>query len=125
MLCAPIASQMAAIEAVKNGESQIQKMIQEYDRRRRLMVKRLNEISLSCSEPKGAFYTFPSIEVTGMSSEEFTEKLLMEERVAVVSGSAFGQCGEGFVRCSYATSLTNIEEALTRMGRFVQRHREV
>ncbi len=125
MLCAPIASQMAAIEAVKNGESQIERMVQEYDRRRRLIVRGLNEISLSCFEPKGAFFAFPSIEVTGMSSEEFTEKLLMEEKVVVVPGSAFGQCGEGFVRCSYATSLTNIEEALTRMDRFVQRHRKV
>lgn len=125
MLCAPIASQMAAIEAVKNGESQIERMVQEYDRRRRLIVRGLNEIGLSCFEPKGAFFAFPSIEVTGMSSEEFAEKLLMEEKVAVVPGSAFGQCGEGFVRCSYATSLANIEEALTRMGKFVQRHRKV
>jgi aminotransferase len=123
MLCAPIMAQMAAIEAVKNGESEIERMRREYDGRRRLMVKRLNDISLSCLEPKGAFYTFPSIEVSGMSSEEFAEKLLMEEKVAVVPGSAFGQCGEGFIRCCYATSLANIEEALVRMDRFVKKNR--
>ncbi len=122
MLCAPIMAQMAAIEALKNGESDIERMTQEYDRRRRLMVKRLNDIGLSCFEPKGAFYAFPSIEVTGMSSEEFAEKLLLEEKVAVVPGSAFGQCGEGFLRCCYATSLSNIEEALKRMGRFVKKY---
>jgi aminotransferase len=121
MLCAPIMAQMAAIEALKNGESEVERMRREYDGRRRLMVKRLNDIGFSCFEPKGAFYTFPSIEVTGMSSEEFAEKLLMEEKVAVVPGSAFGQCGEGFIRCCYATSLANIEEALARMGRFVKK----
>jgi len=121
MLCAPIASQMAAIEALRNGESEIQGMVREYDKRRRIMLKRLNEIGLTCFEPKGAFYAFPSIEVTGMTSEEFAEKLLIQEKVAVVPGSAFGQCGEGFIRCSYATSLANIEEATRRMGRFVAR----
>jgi aminotransferase len=88
------------------------------------MVKGLNDIGLTCFEPKGAFYAFPSIEATGMSSEEFAEKLLMEEKVAAVPGSAFGQCGEGFLRCCYATSLDNIEEALTRMGRFVNKHKK-
>ena len=122
MLCAPTMAQMAAIEALKNGESEVERMVQEYNRRRRLMVKRLNEIGLSCLEPKGAFYAFPSIRATGMTSEEFAEKLLIEEKVAVVPGSVFGQCGEGFVRCCYATSLTNIEEALARMGKFVNRH---
>jgi len=122
MLCAPIMAQMAAIEALKNGDSDIGRMTQEYDRRRRLMVKRLNDIGLSCFEPKGAFYAFPSIEITGMSSEEFAEKLLLEEKVAAVPGSAFGQCGEGFLRCCYATSLSNIEEALKRMGRFVKKY---
>jgi aminotransferase len=121
MLCAPITSQMAAIEALRNGESEIEGMVREYDKRRRIMLKRLNEIGLTCFEPKGAFYAFPAIEVTGMTSEEFAEKLLIEEKVAVVPGSAFGQCGEGFVRCSYATSLANIEEATHRMGRFVAR----
>ena len=121
MLCAPTIAQMAAIEALKNGESEIERMLQEYDRRRRIMVKRLTEIGLPCFEPKGAFYAFPSIKATGMTSEEFAEKLLIEEKVAVVPGSVFGQHGEGFVRCCYATSLSNIEEALSRMGKFVGR----
>jgi len=120
MLCAPTMSQMAGIEALRSGEDDVAKMVKEYDRRRRFIVKRLNEIGLPCFEPKGAFYAFPSIEATGMSSEEFAERLLMEERVAVVPGSAFGQCGEGFVRCCYATSLANIEEALNRTERFVK-----
>jgi len=121
MLCCPTMAQMAAIEALKRGESEVERMVQEYDRRRRIMLKRLNEIGLPCFESKGAFYAFPSIKTTGMTSEEFAEKLLKEEKVAVVPGSAFGQCGEGFVRCCYATSLANIEEALERMGRFVRR----
>ncbi len=120
MLCVPTMSQMAAIEALRSGEDDVAKMVKEYDSRRRFIVKKLNEIGLPCFEPKGAFYAFPSIEATGMSSEEFAERLLMEERVAVVPGSAFGQCGEGFVRCCYATSLANIEEALKRMERFVK-----
>jgi aminotransferase len=119
MLSAPTTAQMAAIEALRNGESAVEKMVQEYNRRRRLMVKRLNEIGLPCFEPKGAFYAFPSIKATGMNSEEFSEKLLLEENVAVVPGTAFGPYGEGFVRCCYATSLPNIEEALRRMGRFI------
>lgn len=121
MLCCPTMAQMAAIEALKRGESEVERMVQEYDRRRRVMLKRLNEIGLPCFESKGAFYAFPSIKTTGMTSEEFAERLLKEEKVAVVPGSAFGQCGEGFVRCCYATSLANIEEALERMGRFVRR----
>ena len=121
MLCVPTMSQMAAIEALRSGEDDVDKMVKEYDRRRKFIVKRLNEIGLPCFEPKGAFYAFPSIEATGMNSEEFAERLLMEERVAVVPGSAFGQCGEGFVRCCYATSLANIDEALKRMGRFVKK----
>jgi len=124
MLCAPIMAQAAAIEALKSGESDIEMMVKEYDKRRRVMVKGMNDIGLPCFEPKGAFYTFPSIENAGMTSEEFSEKLLMEEKVAVIPGSAFGQCGEGFVRCSYATPLTNIQEALKRMGRFVNKYRK-
>jgi len=120
MLCVPTMSQMAGIEALRSGEDDVAKMVKEYDRRRRFIVRKLNEIGLPCFEPKGAFYAFPSIEATGMSSEEFAERLLMEERVAVVPGSAFGQCGEGFVRCCYATSLASIEEALKRMERFVK-----
>jgi aminotransferase len=114
-------TQMAAIEALRNGESDVEKMVQEYNRRRRFMVKRLNEMGLHCFEPKGAFFAFPSIKATGMNSEDFAEKLLLEEKVAVVPGLAFGPCGEGFIRCCYATSLPNIEEALRRMNRFVRK----
>jgi aminotransferase len=121
LLCAPTMTQMAAIEALRNGDSEVEKMVQEYNRRRRFMVKRLNEIGLPCFEPKGAFFAFPSIKATGMNSEEFAEKLLLEEKVAVVPGLAFGPCGEGFVRCCYATSLPNIEEALRRMDRFIRK----
>ena len=123
MLCAPTMTQMAAIEALRNGDSDVEKMVQEYNRRRRFMVKRLNEIGLPCFEPKGAFFAFPSIKATRMNSEDFAEKLLLEEKVAVVPGLAFGPCGEGFVRCCYATSLPNIEEALRRMDRFVRKSR--
>ena len=89
------------------------------------MVKGLNDIGLSCFEPQGAFYTFPSIRVASMTSEEFAEALLKEEKVAVVPGSAFGQCGEGHIRCCYAVSTGDIEEALQRMGRFVERQRQI
>jgi aminotransferase len=123
MLSAPTMAQMAAIEALKNGEDEVIKMIQEYNRHRRIMVKRLNEIGLPCFEPMGAFYAFPSVKNTGMNSEEFAEKLLLEEKVAVVPGTAFGPRGEGFVRCCYATSLPNIEEALRRMERFVTKNK--
>ena len=122
MLCASIMGQIAAIEALKSGESSIVEMVEEYNRRRQVIVKGLNNIGLPCFEPRGAFYAFPSIKTTGMSSEEFAEKLLIEEKVAVVPGTAFGQCGEGHIRCCYATSLADIEEALTRMGRFVAKH---
>jgi aminotransferase len=122
MMCAPTVAQVAAIEALKAGESDSMAMVADYNRRRRVIVKGLCEIGLSCFEPKGAFYTFPSIVSTGMSSEEFAEKLLTEEKVAVVPGSAFGKCGEGYVRCCYATSLTEIEEALVRMKRFVTKY---
>ena len=124
MLCAPIMGQMAAIEAVKAGDSEVEAMVREYDRRRRVIVKGFRDIGLSCFEPRGAFYAFPSIKITGMTSEEFAEKLLIEEKVAVVPGSAFGQCGEGYIRCCYAASLPEIEEALKRMGRFVERRRK-
>jgi len=123
MLCAPIMSQMAAIEALRHGEHQMREMIQEYDYRRRVIMKGITDIGLDCFEPRGAFYIFPSIRITGMKSEEFAERLLMEEKVAVVPGNAFGESGEGFVRCCYAASLNNIEEAIERMGRFVERNR--
>jgi len=122
IMCASTTAQVAAIEALRNGEEAVQAMVQEYDKRRRVIVKGLNDLGLSCFEPRGAFYAFPSIARTGLSSDEFSEKLLFEEKVAVVPGSAFGECGEGFVRCSYATSLPDIEEALRRMERFVHRY---
>ncbi|MCL0101597.1 aminotransferase class I/II-fold pyridoxal phosphate-dependent enzyme [Dehalococcoidia bacterium] len=122
MMCAPTMSQMAALEALMSGDGEVEAMLSEYDHRRRIMVKGLNEIGLPCFMPRGAFYAFPSIKATGMSSEEFAERLLSEERVAVVPGSAFGNSGEGHVRCCYAVSLTEIEEALLRMGRFTKKH---
>jgi aminotransferase len=121
MLSTPTMTQMAAIEALRNGEGEVDKMVQEYNRRRRFMVKRLNDIGLPCFEPKGAFFAFPSIKATGMNSGEFAEKLLLTEKVAVVPGTAFGSCAEGFVRCCYATSLGNIEEALRRTDRFLRK----
>lgn len=122
IMCAPTPSQYAALVAIKEGEPFVEEMRQEYDRRRRLIVSGLNEIGLTCMEPKGAFYAFPSIAVTGMDENTFAEKLLQEERVAVVPGSAFGPSGKGYVRCSYATAYEKIEEALERMRRFVRRH---
>ena len=119
MICAPIISQMAAIEAIVSGEKGKMEMIREYNRRRRMVVKRLNEMELDIFEPKGAFYAFPSIkEYSG--SEEFSERLLREKRVAVVPGNAFGECGEGFVRISYAASRETIIEAMDRIGAFLE-----
>ncbi len=125
IMSAPTMGQIAAIEALKSGEDSITEMVEDYNRRRMVMVKGLRNIGLTCFEPKGAFYAFPSIKTTGMTSEEFAEKLLLEEKVAVVPGTAFGQCGEGYVRCCYATSLADINEALKRMGRFVEKYRRV
>ena len=124
MMCVSTMSQMAALEALKGEQDSITEMVEDYNRRRQVIVKGLRDIGLSCYEPKGAFYAFPSIRCTGMTSEEFAEKLLSEEKVAVVPGSAFGKCGEGYVRCCYATSLTDIEEALKRMGRFVKKYKK-
>ncbi len=121
MLCASHLAQLAAIEALDNAEPDVEEMVADYDRRRRFFVQGLNRIGLDCYEPRGAFYAFPSIRRSGMRSEEFAERLLMEERVAVVPGSAFGPSGEGHVRCSYATALPLLEEALERMGRFMRR----
>ena len=120
-LCAPIQGQMAAIEALRSGDDDVEGMREEYNRRRHLMVRGLNRLGLSCLEPQGAFYTFPSIRGLDMSSEEFAERLLVEEKVAIVPGSAFGPSGEGHVRCCYAVSTEEIEEALDRMERFVGR----
>lgn len=124
IMCAPIMAQKAAIEALRNGETEMRKMVESYNYRRKLIVNGLRNIGLSCFEPRGAFYCFPSIQNTGLSSEEFCEKLLKEEKVAVVPGNAFGESGEGFIRCCYAASISNIEEALERIGHFMKRHRK-
>lgn len=123
MMCAPIMGQMAAVEALREQNNrEVEEMLAEYDRRRRVIVKGLRDLGLSCFEPKGAFYAFPSVKATGMTSEEFAEGLLKEEKVAVVPGHVFGKCGEGYVRCCYATSMPEIEEALKRIGKFLARH---
>ncbi len=122
MLCAPITAQIGALEALRHGEKHMKKMVAEYDRRRHLILDGIRNMGLTCFEPKGAFYIFPSIQNTGLSSEEFAEKLLRSERVALVPGTAFGECGEGFIRCSYATSVNKISEALSRIENFVKKH---
>ena len=124
MLCAPITAQLAAIEALRHGEKYMKKMVAEYDRRRRLIYEGFMKMGLNCFEPKGAFYMFPDITSTGYTSEEFAEKLLEAEHVALVPGSAFGDCGEGHVRCSYATSVDKISEALARIENFVRHHKK-
>lgn len=120
IMCAPVMGQLSALEALRNGHVEKARMIERYDQRRRLIVKGLNDIGLRCHEPKGAFYAFPNIAATGLSSQEFAEALLHEASVAVVPGNVFGPAGEGFVRCSYATSAEQIERALDRMGKFVR-----
>ncbi len=122
MLCTPITAQIAAIEALQRGEKEVEHMVKEYNQRRRLILHGFRQMGLSCFEPKGAFYLFPSIKETGLSSLEFAEKLLRAEKVALVPGDAFGASGEGFVRCSYATSTEQINEALERIGRFVKQY---
>lgn len=119
MLCAPTMAQVAAVEALSRGDDDVENMKREYDRRRRLFVAELRRLGLPCFEPQGAFYTFPSIEGTGLSSEEFAEKLLNDQKVAAVPGNAFGACGEGFLRCSYATSREELMEAVDRIERFL------
>lgn len=123
MMSAPTASQYAAVAALDHGESFVNEMVAEYDRRRRLIVEGFRAIGLPTFEPKGAFYAFPDVSVTGMDSVTFSERLLAEERVAVVPGSAFGRHGEGYVRACYASGYEQIERALERIGRFVQRNR--
>ena len=120
IMCASTMAQEAALEALRNGEKEMLRMRESYCERRNLMVDGLNRIGLDCLWPKGAFYTFPSVKSTGLSSTEFAEQLLKAEKVAVVPGVAFGACGEGFVRCCYATSASDLIEAIDRMGRFVQ-----
>ena len=122
LMCAPTSAQAAAVEALRNGEPDVQQMLEAYSQRRKLLLNGLEKIGLEPNEPQGAFYAFPSIRATGLTSEEFTEQLLIEEQVAVVPGNAFGPSGEGFIRCCYAVSVADIEEALERMGRFVSRH---
>ncbi|WP_070121229.1 aminotransferase [Bacillus marinisedimentorum] len=123
MMCAPTMAQYGALEALKNGMKDVEKMRTSYRRRRNYFVQSLNEIGLSCHHPGGAFYAFPSVKATGLSSEEFAERLLMEEKVAVVPGSVFGAGGEGHIRCSYASSMENLQEAVRRMERFIKANR--
>ncbi len=120
IMSSPTTSQFAAIEALKNGDSDIEYMVGEYDMRRRYLVDGLRELGIPCFEPEGAFYVFPNVGVFGMSSEEFCERLLYEGKVAIVPGTAFGECGEGFARISYAYSLDHIKEALERIAAFVK-----
>jgi aminotransferase len=120
MLSAPTMAQVAGLEALQKGEEEMLNMKHEYDLRRRMFVSGLNRIGLDCFEPKGAFYAFPSIKAWGLSSEEFAERLLHEQKVAVVPGSVFGPSGEGFLRCSYATSREELIEALDRMETFIK-----
>jgi len=120
IMCAPTMSQHAAVEALRNGEADVQAMRRSYMQRRNFLVKSFQEIGLPCHMPGGAFYVFPSIENTGLSSEEFAQELLIKERVAVVPGNVFGECGEGYIRCSYATSLEKLIEASKRIQRFIQ-----
>ncbi len=121
MMCAPTMAQYAAIEALKGGQQDVEKMKKSYRQRRNFFIQSLNEIGLPCHSPGGAFYAFPSIKNTGLSSEEFAEQLLMEEKVAVVPGNVFGHCGEGYIRCSYASSLENLQESVKRIERFISR----
>lgn len=124
IMCAPSTSQFAAVEAMKHGDEDVKMMCKSYDQRRRFMVDRFRKMGLECFEPEGAFYVFPNIKSCGMTSEIFCETLLKEERVAVVPGTAFGACGEGFIRCSYAYSIEALKEALTRIERFVKQHKQ-
>lgn len=120
IMCAPTTSQYAAIEALRSCDEDVKVMCEEYNRRRRLMVNGFNKIGLECREPKGAFYAFPSIKGTGLTSEEFCQKLLASQKVAVVPGNAFGESGEGYVRASYCYSVEHIKEALVRIERFLK-----
>ena len=119
-MSAPTTSQYAAIEAMRNGDEDIEKMRDEYDGRRRYLVEGFRQLGLPCEEPKGAFYVFPDIRGTGLTSDEFCEQFLMAERVAVIPGSAFGQGGEGFVRACYSASMQDLGEALARLKHFLK-----
>ena len=122
IMSSPTVSQYAAIEALEHCEDDVKRMTKEYNLRRRYLVEAFNRIGMTCFNPEGAFYVFPSIRCTGMSSEEFCERLLDEEHVAVVPGNAFGESGEGFVRVSYAYSLRHLMEAVERISHFLERH---
>ena len=124
IMCAPTTSQYAAVEALRNGDDDVAMMREAYNQRRRYLVHAFKEMGLECFEPYGAFYIFPCIKEFGMTSEEFASRFLMEEKVAVVPGTAFGDCGEGFLRISYAYSLENLKKALGRMQKFIDRLRE-
>lgn len=124
IMCAPTTSQYAAVEALKNGDKDVEVMKTSYNQRRRFLINAFKEMQLECFEPFGAFYVFPCIKEFNMSSEEFATRFLEEEKVAAVPGNAFGECGEGFLRISYAYSLDNLKEAMFRMKRFVERLRE-
>ncbi|MDF2608999.1 MAG: yugH [Lachnospiraceae bacterium] len=122
IMCAPTTSQYAAVEALKNGDPDVEMMREAYDQRRKFLINAFKEMELDCFEPFGAFYVFPSIKRLGMTSDEFATKLLQEEKVAVVPGTAFGDCGEGFLRISYAYSIENLKIALERIERFVKKY---
>ena len=124
IMCAPTTSQYAAVEALKNGDEDVEKMCQAYNQRRRFLMNAFREMGLECFEPYGAFYVFPSIKKFGLTSDEFATRLLKEEKVAVVPGTAFGDCGEGFLRISYAYSLENLKIALDRIADFIKRLEE-
>lgn len=124
VMCAPTTSQLAAVEAMRAGDEDIEMMAEEYNRRRRYIINGLRSIGLDCFEPEGAFYVFPNIGCCGMTSEEFCQNLLDEENVAIVPGTAFGSCGDGFARISYAYSVKHITDALDRMERFVKRYKK-
>ncbi|MCQ6276509.1 aminotransferase [Bacillus sp. V3B] len=124
MMCAPTTAQYAAVEALRNGRSDVEEMVKSYRRRRNYIVQSLNEMGLTCHIPGGAFYAFPSIESTGLSSQQFAEQLLVQEGVAVVPGDVFGESGEGHIRCSYATSLEQLQEAMKRIKRFIENLRK-
>jgi aminotransferase len=121
VMCAPSMAQVAALEALKNGMEEKDRMVESYNQRRRLVVKGFREIGLECHEPQGAFYAFPSIQSTGLNSEQFAEQLLKEWKVAAVPGNVFGLGGEGFIRCSYASSVNQLNEAIERIGKFVHK----
>ncbi|WP_440954636.1 aminotransferase class I/II-fold pyridoxal phosphate-dependent enzyme [Methanosarcina sp. Mfa9] len=119
MLCAPITAQVGALEALRNGNDEMERMVREYDRRRHFIVRGFDRIGLDCFTPKGAFYAFPYVGATGLSSCEFSERLLNEKRVVVIPGDVFGEAGEGFLRCAYAASMDDLKKAIDRMGEFV------